>query len=122
MTHVPDVPPPVAQSVQPKDSPRRLRLLAPLVAFSSIAAIACATQLLILDADPDRPEFRGITEANAVLPWVFAFAAVLWLASFAPGLEVATRVRVLRTCCWVLGGSAVVWIAWALLRHAMALT
>ena len=69
-----------------------------------------------------RPEFRGITEANAVLPWVFAFAAVLWLASFVPGLEDATRIRVLRASCWILGGSAVAWIAWALLRHAMAVT
>ena len=122
MTQVPDRPPPAAEPAQRTDSTRRLRLLAPLAAISTLAAIGCASQLLLLDADPDQPQFRGMAEANRVLPWVFAFAGVLWLASFVPGLEVATRVRVLRACCWVLGGSAVAWIAWVLLRHAMAVT
>ena len=122
MTQVPDCPPPVARSVQRKDSTRTLRLLAPLAAMSSLVAIAFVGQVMILDGDPDRPELRGIAEANAVLPWAYAFAGVLWLLSFAPGLEVASRVRVLRACYCVLCGAAVAWIAWALLRHAMAAT
>jgi len=90
--------------------------------MSSLIAIAFVRQVMILDGDPDRPKLRGIAEANAVLPWAYAFAGALWLLSFAPGLEVASRVRVLRVGYWVLGGSAVAWIAWALLRHAMAAT
>ena len=122
MTQVPDGPPTVAPSVQRKDSTRTLRLLAPVAAMSSLIAIAFVGQVMILDGDPDRPELRGIAEANAVLPWAYAFAGVLWLLSFAPGLEVAARVRVLRVSYSCLCVSAVAWIAWALLRHAMAAT
>lgn len=122
MTHVPDGPPPGARSVQRKDSTRTLRLLAPVAAMSSLIAIAFVGQVMILDGAPDRPELRGIAEANAALPWAYALAGALWLLSFAPGLEVASRVRVLRVCYSVLCGAAVAWIVWALLRHAMAAT
>jgi hypothetical protein len=74
------------------------------------------TNLVIADADARGPEYRGLHEANQVVPWVFLAVAVVWFVALLPVLSTPVRVAMLRRCRIVLWVTVGTWLVWTFVR------
>jgi len=77
--------------------------------------LAVLQGLLILDADPNGPEFDGLHRADRVSAMVLVAVALAWFLTWLPVLPVSTRLRALSRSRFVLATNAVVWIIWVML-------
>ena len=90
--------------------------LTPVFGFVVFCALQTFAMLLIQDADPAQPEFRGIVEANSGLRWGYLAALVLWLASWFPQ-RCKRRVTILAACVTLITVIGVAWYGWVQHRY-----
>lgn len=111
----------VQGTVIPRRAPSRAKLwqlrgLIPGIGVLVLVGVAFAQQVLILDADPAAPQFRGIHEANAAIwPMLIAVAAG-WVASFLPYLTRFARLLLLFACLCLVVIAGPAWLVWVLAR------
>ena len=74
------------------------------------------TNVVIADADARGPEYRGLHEANQVVPWVFVAVAVVWFVTLLPVWSTPLRVAMLRRGRIVLWVTVVAWLVWTFVR------
>jgi hypothetical protein len=68
--------------------------------------------IIVLDADPDGPEFEGLRQANRGLGVVLAAVAFAWFLTWLPIASVSTRLHALARSRVVLAATGVLWIVW----------
>jgi hypothetical protein len=90
--------------------------LTPVFGFAVFCALQTWGMILISDADPAQPEYRGIIEGNSGLRWGYLAAGVLWLASWFPQ-RCRRRVVILAASATLITVMAFAWLAWVQHRY-----
>jgi hypothetical protein len=62
----------------------------------------------------DGPEYRGLREANRVVPSVFLGFVVAWCLTLLPVLPIETKIRGLRRCRVAIWITAAAWLTWTM--------
>jgi hypothetical protein len=70
-----------------------------------------------LDARPSEPQFRGIREVNAAVPWAFLVGALFWGASWLPRITRHVRLRLLSASVAIFGITTLAGLGWMLYRY-----
>lgn len=97
-----------------------LRVAVVALALSLVAAIAFATQVLILDAPPWTPHARVIVETNEVLKPTLLAVGAAWVISWLPLISLRARVVLLRACIVLLMLAGPAWVLAVLIRLRFA--